>query len=41
MMNSAWNLSGDAASYKNYGKGWASEDTQKRPQTAQNMGGAY
>jgi calcyphosin len=32
MMNSAWNLSGDAASYKNYGKGWASEDTSsKRP----------
>jgi len=39
MMNSAWNLSGDAATYKSFGKGWASEE--KRPQTAQSVGGAY
>ena len=35
MMNSAWNLSGDASQYKSYGKGWAAEDNSatKRPQT--------
>jgi hypothetical protein len=26
MMNSAWNLSGDAASYKKFERGWANED---------------
>ena len=26
MMNQAWNLSGDASSYKKYDKGWAAED---------------
>ena len=33
-MNSAWNLSGDATSYKKYDKGWAADDTAHRPQTA-------
>lgn len=43
MMNSAWNLSGDSAAYKNYGKGWASEDNAPpvRPPTSHQMGGAY
>lgn len=27
MMNAAWNLSGDASSYKKYDKGWANDDT--------------
>jgi hypothetical protein len=41
MMNAAWNLSGDAPTYKNYGKGWANEDTNsRRPQTGVS-GGAY
>jgi hypothetical protein len=41
MMNSAWNLSGDAASYKTYAKGWGGEDNNnKRPQTGA-TGGAY
>jgi cell fate (sporulation/competence/biofilm development) regulator YmcA (YheA/YmcA/DUF963 family) len=32
MMNAAWNLQGDAAQYKQYGKGWAGEqETAKRP----------
>jgi hypothetical protein len=26
MINAAWNLSGDAAQYKQYNKGWAGED---------------
>lgn len=26
MMNAAWNLSGDSASYKKFDKGWAGED---------------
>lgn len=26
MMNSAWNITGDATSYKKYEKGWAMED---------------
>ena len=37
MMNSAWNLSGDAASYHSYGKGWAGEENNtapRRPPTA-------
>lgn len=36
MMNSAWNLSGDASSYKKYDKGWANDDVAKsiRPPTA-------
>jgi hypothetical protein len=29
MMNSAWNLQGDAAQYKKYEKGWAGEDNGK------------
>lgn len=31
MMNSAWNLSGDASSYMNHGKSWAADNTSKRP----------
>lgn len=38
MMNSAWNLQGDSTAYKNYGKGWSSEQENPsaggRPQTA-------
>lgn len=35
MMNSAWNLSGDAAQYKSYAKAWGNEDAvQKKPTTA-------
>ena len=36
MMNSAWNLAGDAAQYKSYAKGWSQDDTSasKRPQTS-------
>lgn len=36
MMNAAWNLQGDAAQYKSYGKGWAADDTTqaKRPGTS-------
>ena len=38
MMNAAWNLSGDAATYKGYEKGWKNEDTNAntsgRPQTS-------
>lgn len=30
MMNSSWNISGDAAQYKKFDKGWANED---RPST--------
>lgn len=32
MMNSAWNLSGDAPTYQKQQKAWAMED--KRPQTS-------
>jgi hypothetical protein len=28
MMNAAWNLSGDASSYKKFDKGWANEDAK-------------
>jgi hypothetical protein len=36
MMNSAWNLEGNAAQYKSYAKGWTNEDAgpskfQQRP----------
>ena len=43
MMNSAWNLSGDAAQYQQYGKSWANEDSNatRRPQTGQPKGGSY
>lgn len=45
MMNAAWNLSGDASSYKQYGKGWASEDTSSskggRGNSSSNVGGGY
>ena len=34
MMNAAWNLSGDAAQYKKFEKGWGNEDTSSRPQTS-------
>jgi hypothetical protein len=37
MMNSAWNITGDATSYKKFDKGWANEDTgpaKGRPQTS-------
>lgn len=35
MMNSAWNLSGDASSYKSYAKAWVGDDgAPKRPATA-------
>ena len=29
MMNSSWNLGGDAASYTKYQKAWANEDASK------------
>lgn len=44
MMNSAWNLSGDAAQYQQYNKGWAGEDNsaQKKPNINYGpSGGAY
>jgi hypothetical protein len=28
MMNAAWNITGDATSYKKYDKGWSMDDTQ-------------
>jgi hypothetical protein len=31
MMNSSWNISGDAAQYKKFDKGWANED--EKPST--------
>jgi len=31
MMNAAWNISGDASSYKKYDKGWSMEDNGGRP----------
>lgn len=35
MMNSAWNLQGDAAQYKSYAKAWSGEqEAPKRPATA-------
>ena len=36
MMNSSWNLSGEATSYHKYGKGWAGDDdsANKRPATS-------
>jgi hypothetical protein len=43
MMNSAWNLSGDAAQYQQYNKGWAGDDVaQKKPNINFGpSGGAY
>ena len=31
MMNSAWNLKGDAAQYKKYKKGWAGDESNGQP----------
>lgn len=36
MMNSAWNLSGDAASYTTYKKGWSNDDTGAANKQQQN-----
>jgi len=31
MMNAAWNISGDAAQYKAYAKGWSGEEPSGKP----------
>ena len=41
MMNAAWNLSGDASSYKSYDKGWKGEDNSNNNSGKPSAAAAY